>query len=169
MEHSLATARAAARFLLRERGQSLIEFAMVMPFLVVFIFVMVDLGVLFGRYNTINHAAAEGARLGAIGGGTTAILDRIRGQSGGDLDALGNCGANDVCAQLVTGPNAESPGQVGSSIRVRVDHPFQPFLSQLPFLSALPDWPVKSCALHRVEKPVVGITDLPIDTVSNAC
>ena len=50
----------------RSRGQALVEFAMVVPVLVLAVFGIID----FGRYvytqNSLNEAAREGARAGAV-------------------------------------------------------------------------------------------------------
>ena len=50
----------------RETGQNLVEFAIVLPLLLLFIFGAVDLGRLFHAYIAITNAAREGARFGGL-------------------------------------------------------------------------------------------------------
>ncbi len=52
---------------LRERGQSLVEFALVAPVLAILIFGIVDLARLYNAWTTIQGAAREGARYGVTG------------------------------------------------------------------------------------------------------
>lgn len=50
----------------RERGASLVEFAFVMPILALFLFGIVQFGIAYDKQQSINSAAREGARLGAL-------------------------------------------------------------------------------------------------------
>ncbi len=62
-----------------ERGNSLVEFALVLPLLLLVIAGMVDFGFLFQRYEVITNAAREGARLAVLPGYTTAdVENRVR-------------------------------------------------------------------------------------------
>ena len=56
------------RRLSRQDGQGLVEFAVVFPIFIFLVFMMIDGGLLMGRYSNINHAANEGARLLAVAG-----------------------------------------------------------------------------------------------------
>lgn len=49
-----------------ERGQDLAEFAIVLPFLLLIILVIIQLGILIWNYNTISNMAREGARYGIV-------------------------------------------------------------------------------------------------------
>jgi Flp pilus assembly protein TadG len=51
-----------------ERGAALVEFALVLPMLLVVIFGVVDFGFVFQRYEVITNAAREGARLATLPG-----------------------------------------------------------------------------------------------------
>jgi Flp pilus assembly protein TadG len=51
----------------RERGQDLIEFALVMPLLFLMVFGILEFALVFFTYNTIADAARDGARYGVIG------------------------------------------------------------------------------------------------------
>ena len=50
-----------------EAGASTVEFAMVVPILLMLIFGIVQFGLTFGNHLAITHAAREGARLAAVG------------------------------------------------------------------------------------------------------
>lgn len=49
-----------------DRGASLIEFALLMPLLILLILGIVELGFLLGQFNEVRHGAHEGARLAAV-------------------------------------------------------------------------------------------------------
>ncbi len=49
-----------------EKGASAVEFALILPILVLLIFGIVEFGIAFNNYITITHAAREGARLAAV-------------------------------------------------------------------------------------------------------
>lgn len=55
-----------------ERGQDLAEFAIVLPFLLLIILVIIQLGILIWNYNTVSNMAREGARYAIVrpGAGT---------------------------------------------------------------------------------------------------
>jgi Flp pilus assembly protein TadG len=52
---------------LRERGQALVEFALVVPILLILAFGIADFGMGFKTSITVTNATREGARLGAVG------------------------------------------------------------------------------------------------------
>ena len=47
-----------------ERGQGLVEFALVLPILIVLIISVGELGLIFGKINSLGYASREGARVG---------------------------------------------------------------------------------------------------------
>ena len=49
-----------------EKGQSLVEFALILPLLLLLIMAIVQFGVVFNGYITVSNAAREGARVGII-------------------------------------------------------------------------------------------------------
>lgn len=50
-----------------DEGASAVEFALVLPILVLLIFGMVQFSLAFNAYVTVNHAAREAARMAAVG------------------------------------------------------------------------------------------------------
>jgi Flp pilus assembly protein TadG len=51
-----------SRVRLGDRGAAAVEFALILPLLLLFLFGVVQFGFLFSVYNTMTHAAREGAR-----------------------------------------------------------------------------------------------------------
>ena len=49
-----------------ERGANLVEFALVLPLLLLLILGIIEFGYLFAQYNEVRHGAHEGARLAAV-------------------------------------------------------------------------------------------------------
>jgi len=66
------------RFVKTERGQTLVELALVLPVLVLILFGILEFGRIFHSYIVITNAAREGARLGALGKSDEEIIARIR-------------------------------------------------------------------------------------------
>lgn len=64
-----------------EKGQAVVEMALVLPVLVLLVVGTMEFGRLFGAYLTIAHAAREGARLGIAGASDAEIEDAVRGQA----------------------------------------------------------------------------------------
>lgn len=69
--------RAITHRLTGESGQAALEFALVVPFLIVFLFLIVGFGRVFNAYNDLNQMAADGARFAAVGNfpGSAALLN----------------------------------------------------------------------------------------------
>src|SRR5687767_12646276 len=71
-----------------ERGQSVVEFAMVLPLLLVVLFAIVDFGRIYQGHITLTNAAREGARLGAVGGSEGEIRARVTATATGIAPAV---------------------------------------------------------------------------------
>ena len=50
----------------KDRGANLVEFALLMPLLLLLVLGMVEFGFLFGEFNEVRHGVHEGARLAAV-------------------------------------------------------------------------------------------------------
>ena len=50
-----------------ERGASAVEFAIILPILVILVFGIVQFGIAFNKYISLTHAGREGSRLAAVG------------------------------------------------------------------------------------------------------
>ena len=87
-----------------ERGAALVEFALVLPLLLVVIAGIVDFAFLFQRYEVITNAAREGARLASLSSpGTyddTAVKDHVRNY------VMNGLAMNDLSNVMPTSPDA---------------------------------------------------------------
>lgn len=97
----------------KERGASLVEFALVLPLIMMIVLGLVSAGVAYNLKITLTHAAREAARYAAIlptNGATNAWLDaietRLLADAAGSLDA-GQPGAS-YCIAYVDGSRAGS-------------------------------------------------------------
>jgi Flp pilus assembly protein TadG len=66
----------------RARGQSLVEFALVLPLFLLILAAIVDFGMGLATTITLGNAAREGARLGTVNPNTTAVEARVRAVAG---------------------------------------------------------------------------------------
>jgi len=69
-----------------QKGQSLVEFAMILPLLLLLVMAIIEFGIMLNSYLAINNAAREGARAGIVGSSSTEIQNMIISASPG-LDA----------------------------------------------------------------------------------
>lgn len=67
------------RFMAEETGQNLVEFALLLPILMYILMGIMQFGLVFAAYLTINNAVREGARWGSI-----SVYDVSAGASGSD-------------------------------------------------------------------------------------
>jgi hypothetical protein len=166
----------------RERGQGLVEFAVIFPIFAFLIFALVDGGLLMGRYNDVTNGAKEGARLAAVGAPKADIVARVQQQVHGILsspsttcsDMTNNAAPKVICVQWIYGPSGELPGQVGSSIRVKVKYKYKILtpLFKVPVLNTggNPTWNETACAVQRLEQPVSPAAgDKTTDSTDTSC
>ena len=94
----------------KEGGQSLVEFALVLPIFLLVLFAVIDFGMAFHAWITVTNSAREGARVGAVRAPATEIEQRVRDTA----DSL------DQADLSVTVTNAE--GDPGESVVVDVSY-----------------------------------------------
>jgi Flp pilus assembly protein TadG len=129
-----------------EKGQALVEFALLIPIFLVLLFSIVDFGMGFYSWITVTNAAREGARLGAVQATQQQIEDRVY-----ETSDLPNEGTN----MTVTVSGAQ--GQPGESVVVQVDYNYDlitPLASLVAFISAEtlgPTMTLSSTAEMRLE------------------
>ena len=102
----------------RERGQALIEFALVLPLLFVFILVLVDFGIALDRREVLQHAVREGARRGAVAASISDIVDVTVEQSQGVLEP------GDVSVCYVDSDANGRTGNSGDNVRVSASYTY---------------------------------------------
>ena len=99
----------------REDGQSLVEFAMVVPIFLLVLFAIVDFGMAFHAWITVTNSAREGARIGAVHAPAASIEQRVR-DTATSLDETN---------LHVTVTNADDQGgQPGESVVVDVSYDY---------------------------------------------
>ena len=106
------------------KGQALVELALVLPILLLLVFGIVEFGRIFGTYLMVTHGAREGARAAAVGTADSEIISLVKNRT----SAL-QLNDSKVVVNI-------SPGQIsrvrGNGITVKVEYPVQiyaPFIS----------------------------------------
>ena len=113
-----------------EKGQALVEFALLIPIFLIMVFSIVDFGMGFYSWITVTNSAREGARLGAVHATTEKIIKRVE-----DTTTLIN---EDTNMEVFVTNAADAGGQPGQSVVVRVDYDYDlitPVASLVAFLS----------------------------------
>lgn len=59
----------------QERGATAVEFAIILPVLILLIFGVIEFGRAYNSYLAVTHAAREGARLAAVGKFNAAVVE----------------------------------------------------------------------------------------------
>lgn len=62
---------------MNNRGQALLEFALILPLLILLLMGIIEFGRIFNAYIVLNHLSREGARYAATGESYTTIHDMI--------------------------------------------------------------------------------------------
>jgi len=103
------------RLLTTTRGQSLVEFSLVLPVLLIMVFGIIDFGMGLRSYISLTNATREGARFAAVGNPAGAYPDDCDGSTstsavGRVCVAMEGLDLGDVQTVSVTYPNGQSPG-----------------------------------------------------------
>ena len=99
MTNSKTVGKVSQRRHSRERGQSVIEFAFILPLLLLLVFGIVELGRMLMQTNVLTQAAREGARAAAVGADSTSAAARAE-------DVLNAAGITPSSIE-VSGPDAD--------------------------------------------------------------
>jgi len=108
----------------RERGQALVEFAMILPIMLLLICALVDFGRAYYTWLMVTNAAREGARVGATQQPESAINARI-------LDSIDGLDGSELTINVT---NAQGPR--GEPINVDLTYNFE-FVTPISSLLAL--------------------------------
>jgi Flp pilus assembly protein TadG len=84
-----------------ERGASLVEFALIAPFLLLLLMGIIEFGYLFGEFNDVRHGAREGARVAAVNAGDNGFLHTT------------TCDAMDLTTNITVQFTAPASGAIG--------------------------------------------------------
>jgi Flp pilus assembly protein TadG len=101
----------------RERGQTLTEFALVLPILVVLMLGIVQFGVAFNNYVTLTDAVRAGARKAAVSRNASDPAGTCRA-------AVLAAGVNLDSAELGSELSCDSSWTPGSDVTVRATYPY---------------------------------------------
>lgn len=96
-----------------EKGQSLVEFTLIIPIFLLLVFAIVDFGMGFHAWISVTNAAREGARIGAVGADDTTIEARVR-------DTVGGLDDEDLSVNIT---NAQ--GDPGEAVSVTVEYDYE--------------------------------------------
>jgi hypothetical protein len=78
--------RFCSRRLRGERGASLVEFAIVLPLFILFVFGVIEFGLTFNNYISLRQGVREAAREGAVGNFGTSTSCSLTGSTGASND-----------------------------------------------------------------------------------
>jgi Flp pilus assembly protein TadG len=126
-----------------EDGAAAVEFALLLPLLVLLLFGFIQFGLAFNTKIQATNAAREGARMAVVGidnwadvGGGTAFWQAVQQDAG--LGDINNC-------VLSTTPN-----EVGGTLTVTFDYPLD---LAIPFMPNPPSWQTGTArATMRIEQ-----------------
>lgn len=142
------------RRLTNEDGAQLVEFALVLPLLLLVILAIAEFGFVFQRYEVLTNAAREGARIAVLPAYVTAdVEDRVEAYltAGGVPVAAGNP------VVTVTTEATVPPAALVNTRTVTVTYTYS-----FQFLSAISGWfgasyttlPMSAVSQMRIEAPV---------------
>ncbi|SJZ44641.1 TadE/TadG family type IV pilus assembly protein [Selenihalanaerobacter shriftii] len=124
-----------------QKGQALVELALVLPVLLLILFGIVEFGRIFHTYLVISNAAREGARKGVITNNDSDIVAAVERAANPSLDLDG--------LQTNITPSEAERGR-GDPLRVEVSYKvdlFTPVITQI-----LPDpFPLSDTVVMRIE------------------
>lgn len=115
----------------REKGAVAVEFALILPVLVLLLFGIIEFGRAYNAYVTVTHAAREGARLAAVGDFDTQVVE----ERAYPLDVT------------VEGPTYPNGNVHGEPVEVSVSYPYQ---LQIPLWGSL-NFDLSSTGVMRIE------------------
>jgi Flp pilus assembly protein TadG len=134
-----------------ERGAAVVEFAVLVPVLLLIVFGIGDFGLATNTYNNETQLANEGARWAVVDAnpGSGSLQDYIRSQ--GDTSQI-RTGAT-VCIAFPSNPDTGTSEQIGDPVQVTVsvDHEWLAFLKNVLLLPS-PSTTITGSATMRLEQ-----------------
>ena len=97
-----------SKILKKEKGASAVEFALILPILVMLVFGIFQFGIAYNNWIALTHAAREGARLAAVGANALDTEQRVRDS------------APSVVIQSIEVTPAPPGGNIGDPVTVTV-------------------------------------------------
>ena len=137
----------------------MIELALVLPIILVFILVLVDFGIAVDRRQVLQHAVRDGVRFGAVGNSVALVKAHVVDQS---IDILTPAQV-EVCYVDENGNG--NPGNSGDSIKVTAHYTYEFSIGGGEMLTALhvpvPSINMDPSATLRLESSVAGANACP--------
>lgn len=130
----------------RVRGQALVEFALVVPILLLVLVGILDFGRAIFAYNSVSNAARSGARVAIVDQSTTAIEAAVEAEAVG-LEPT-------TVITFTDGGTTCAPVEIGCMASVSVEHDFEPATPLLG--SIIGPLTVSSTAQMAVERAYVS-------------
>jgi hypothetical protein len=145
--------RRAASVSRDESGQRLVEFAVVLPLVLLLLLGIMDFGKAFNYWITENQVAAEGARRAAVNRGAATLHDYVRSQ-------IKVTELHDDAKICVSFPDGPTKNKVGDPVKVTVaiNYLWLPVLKRFGHVGSLT---LRNSATMRLE------ADSTVDTTKN--
>jgi Flp pilus assembly protein TadG len=129
-------------------GQSIVEFAFVMPFLIFLLLAIWQFGVAFRNYLSITDAARVGARMAAVS--RTASVGTCQAAKNAIQNTVSSSQWSVISSRITCNPG--TPGGVGTSYTISISYPTS---IGLPSIFGLPgmnlSWNLSASATERLE------------------
>lgn len=140
-----------------ERGAAMVEVALALPVLLLFLFGIISYGILLSYKQQMTQVAAEAARLGAVAGSETAAELAAESSFAGNGDRVLDrvCDAGDTnddglsCSAVVE-PCTGTTGGSCLTVEVRFDNDAHPLVPPLPFVSSVLPRTLSSTSSARI-------------------
>ncbi|MEC5423993.1 pilus assembly protein [Virgibacillus sp. C22-A2] len=116
-----------------QRGQALVETALILPILLMLVFGITDFGRIFHAYLTLDHAGREAARVATIGSEDTAIHTKI-------ISATSSLNEDNLGVVILPAGKENRPS--GSDVTITLTYPVE-------FLTPFIGWVVDAFVLEN--------------------
>ena len=143
-----------------ESGVAMVEFALILPLVLIFLLLILDFGRAINYWIDTTHLASEGARLAAVDKvptGSASLQDHIKDRA--DTEELRTGGATgvvepglEVCVEYPDGREVGSP----VTVTVSAEYDWIPFLGDN---LGLTQTTIKGSATHRLERDIDEVDD----------
>lgn len=131
----------------QEGGASLVEFALIVPLLTLFLFGIVQFGLAYDMKQSINSAAREGARTAAIPDDPTITYDTVVARVNESFSSIASDTVDSVTIEIINpststvietiasgNPDSPCTGHPGMTVRVTV---VNEFVATIPFFGTI--------------------------------
>jgi Flp pilus assembly protein TadG len=144
-----------------DRGQAIIEFALIAPLVILFLFTIVDFGIAMDRRITLQHAVREGARMAAVNEDIGQVCDHTVAEA---QDIINGADITFSYEDLDDPPNGRAT-DAGDSVKVGATFDYDlpivgPVLQGL-FGGSAGSIPMTPWGTARLELSVPGETECP--------